>query len=111
MCSSEHALSFFNNFSSTGNVKHGCWWIAARRIDGKIQRIDQDNFPFEMTYTFWSKGQPDNAAGKEDRIHICKNNNDATNGIETFGWNDHNKDRIDSFICEKKANVVDVFGK
>lgn len=64
-----------------------------------------------MTYTYWNKGQPDNNNNLEDRIHICKYDNVATTGIQTYGWNDHTSEYTGPFICEKKADVKDVFGK
>ena len=79
-------------------------------MDGKFQWIDQHAFAFDMVYSFWHKGQPDNVYSKEDRLQICKWSNDGTTDIETYGWNDHNSDHKGPFVCEKKADVRDVFG-
>ena len=101
-------LSFFNI-----SPQQAMWSMA---VGGSEQGELMERFSGLTKTAFLSRwpthfGARVNQTTLQDRIHICKNNNDATNGIETYGWNDHNSDRIDSFICEKKANVVDVFGK
>ena len=98
------------DFYFTDNLKHQCWWSGGRKLDGKFQWIDQHAFAFDMVYSFWRKGQPDNLYSKEDRLQICKWSNDGTTDIETYGWNDHNSDHKGPFVCEKKADVRDVFG-